>query len=86
VRDAPPALDALVRGLGQMLLRSPRNHRSHGGDAQLGGFLDGPFHVIELVNGKHQGYGQRGIGLELGDQVEADFALFAVQGDAATSA
>jgi hypothetical protein len=72
MHDAPPALGALRRGLGQMLLRPPRNHRRNRGHSQLGGFLDGPLHVIEFVDGHHQSNGQRGIGLQLGDQIEAD--------------
>ncbi len=72
MRDAPPALGALLRGLGQMLLGPPRNHRRHRGHAQLGGLLDGPLHAIELVHGQYQRDRQRGIGLQLGDQIEAD--------------
>ncbi len=72
MHDAPPTLGALAGGFGQMLLRSPRNHRRNGGDSQLGGFFDGPLHVVELVDGHHQSNGQRGIGLKLGDQIEAD--------------
>jgi hypothetical protein len=74
MRDAPPALGALLRGLGQVLLRPPRDHRRNRGNAQFGGLLDGPLHAIELVDGHHQRNGQRGIGLEFGDQVEANFS------------
>ena len=72
MRNAPPALRALLRRLRQMLLRPPRNHRSNRGNAQLGRLLDRPLHVIELVDGHHQRNGQRGIGLNFGDQVEAN--------------
>ncbi len=72
MHDAPPALGALGCRRGQMLLRPPRNHRRNGGNSQLGGFFDGPLHVIELVDGHDQSDGQRGIGLEFGDQIEAD--------------
>ena len=72
MHDAPPARGALQGGLGQMLFRAPRNHRRYRGNAQLGSFLDGPLHVIELVDGHHQRDGHRRIGLQFGDQIEAD--------------
>ena len=75
VRDAAPALGALLRSLGQVLFCSPRDDRRDRGNAELGGFLDCPLHAIELVDGEDQRDGQRGIGFELGGQVEADFAL-----------
>ena len=64
MRDPPPTLGALLCRLGQVLLRPPRNHRSDRGHAKFGGLLNGPLHVIELVNGHHQGNGQCGIGLQ----------------------
>jgi hypothetical protein len=51
------------------------------GDAQLGGFFDGPLHAIELVDGHHQSNRQRGVGIEFGNKVEAYFARFSIQGD-----
>jgi hypothetical protein len=41
------------------------------GDAKLGRLLNGPLHVIELVDRHDQRQGQRGIGLHLGDEIEA---------------
>ena len=81
VRDAPPAFRALLRGLRQMLLRSARDHRRDRRNAEFGGFFDRPLHAIELVDGHHQSNGQRGVGLELGGEVEANFARFSGQGD-----
>ena len=72
MRDAAPALGTLFGGLGQMLLSAARNHGRQSGDAEFGGFLDGPLHAIELVNRHDQRDGQRGIGCKLGQQVEAN--------------
>jgi hypothetical protein len=58
-----------------VLFRAPRNHRRNHSHAQFCGLLDGPLHVIELVDRKHQRNGQRGIGLKFGDQVEAHLAV-----------
>ena len=83
--DASPALRTLLRGLGQMLLGPPRNHRRHRRDAKLSGFFDGPLHAIELVDGHYQRNGQCGIGLKLGDQVEADLSAGATVTAATTA-
>ena len=72
MRDAPPSFCALRCGSCQVLFRSPRNHRRHRLDSQLGSLLDSPLHVIELVDGYHQRKGKRRLGCELGDQVEAN--------------
>ena len=72
MRDPPPTLGTFLCRLGQVLLRPLSNHWSDGGHAKFGGFLNGPLHVIKLVNGHYQGNGQCGIGLNLRDQVEAD--------------
>ncbi len=73
MRNAPPALRTLLRGLRQVLLRAPRNHRDHRGHAQLCRLLNRPLHAIEFVHGNHQRDRQRGVGLQFGNQVEADF-------------
>ena len=75
VRDPAPTFGTLFCALGQMLLRPLRDHRSQRGNAEFGRFLDGPLHAIEFVDGDDERDGQRGIGLNLGDQVEADLVL-----------
>jgi hypothetical protein len=72
MRNATPALGSLFGGLGQVLLSPLRNHGSQGGNTEFSRLLDGPLHVIKLVNSHNQGYGQRGIGLYFGYQVEAN--------------
>jgi hypothetical protein len=71
-RNAPPTLHPLFHGLSKMLLSPPRNHRRQCGHSQLGGLLNRPLHAIELVNGYHQCNGQRWVGPDLGNQVEAN--------------
>ena len=75
MRDAPPALHALGRGLRKMLLGAARNHRSDCGDAELGGFFDGPLHPIELVDRHYERNGQRGVGIDFSNELEAHLAL-----------
>ncbi len=72
---------ALLRGLGKMLLRPPRDHRRDFGHAQLGGLLDRPLHAVEFINGEHQRYGERRIGRQFGHQVQPHLAAVLGQRD-----
>jgi hypothetical protein len=71
--DPPPTLDALFGGLGKMLLCTLRNDRSDGGNAQFSCLLDCPLHAIKLEDRHYERNGQRGIGLNFGNQIEANF-------------
>ena len=75
MRDAAPSLRALPRSLREMLFAAARNNRRDRRDTEFGGLFDRPFHVIELVDSHYQRNGQRGLGLGLGDEVEADLAV-----------
>jgi hypothetical protein len=60
VRDAAPALDALLRGLRQMLLSPRAITGAMAATPSFGGFLDGPLHAIELVDGETSVTGSAG--------------------------
>ena len=51
---AAPALGSLGGGLGEVLLGTAAEDGGDAGDAQLGGLLDGPLHVVELEDGEQE--------------------------------
>ncbi len=73
--DAAPAFDSLGGGQGEVLLGAASEDGGDTGDAELGGFFDGPLEVIELEDGEEQVEGKGGIGLELFVEGEEDFLL-----------
>lgn len=78
--NAAPALDAFGGGLGEVLFCAAGEDGGDAGYAQLGGFFDGPFHVIELEDGEEEMKWERGVGLELFVEGEVDFGV-AYRGD-----
>ncbi len=58
-----------------MFFGSPRKDGSDARHAQLGGFFDGPFHVIELEDGQQQVQRKCGVGFELFVEREQDLVF-----------
>ena len=71
--DAAPAFDAFGGGEGEVLLGAAGEDGRDAGDAEFGGFFDGPLEVVELEDGEQQMDGQCGVGFEFLVEGEADF-------------
>ena len=80
--DATPAFGARSGCLSEMLLAAARDDGNDARGSELGDFLDGPLHAIEFEDGEQESDGERGIGFDFGDEVEAD----RVAGDAGDDA
>ncbi len=73
--DAAPAFYSLGGGLGEVLFGAAGEDGGDAGDAELGGFFDGPLHVIELEDGEEEMEGEGGVGLEFFVEGEEDFCF-----------
>ena len=73
--DAAPAFGAFGSGEGEMLLGAAGEDGRDAGDAEFGGFLDGPLEVIELEDGEQEVDGQGGVGFEFFVEDEGDFGV-----------
>ncbi len=73
--DAAPAFDTLGSSQSQVLFRAAGEDRGHAGDAEFGGFFDGPFQMIELEDGEEQVQGKGCVGLELFVEGEANLCI-----------
>ena len=73
--DAAPALDALLGGLGEVLLGAAGENGGDAGDAEFGRLFDGPLEVIELEDGEKEMDWEGGVGLELFVKSEDDLRL-----------
>jgi len=73
--DATPAFGSLERSLGEVFFGAAGEDGRDAGDAEFGGLLDGPLHVIELEDGEEEMEGKGGVGGELFVEEEVDFLL-----------
>ena len=71
--DAAPAFGAFGGGEGEVLFGAAGEDGRDAGDAEFGGFFDGPLEVIELEDGEQEMDGQGGVGFELFVEGEVDF-------------
>ena len=78
--DAAPAFYTFRGGLGEVLFGAAGEDGGDASDAELGGLLDGPLHVVELEDGEEEMQGKGGVGLELFVEGEED-CVFADGGD-----
>lgn len=61
-RDAAPAFGTFVGCEGEVLFGAAGEDGGDGGDAEFGGFFDGPLHVIELEDGEEEVEGEGCVG------------------------
>ncbi len=73
--DAAPAVGSFGGGEGEVFFGAAGEDGSDAGDAQFGGFLDGPFEVVELEDGEEEVDGERGVGFELFVEEEVDLSV-----------
>lgn len=73
--DAAPSIDAPGGGLGEVLLGASCEDGCDAGDAEFGGFLDGPFEVIELEDGEEEVEGECGFGFVFFVESEGDLVV-----------
>ena len=81
--DAAPAFGALGGGEGEVLLGAAGKDGRDSGDAQFGGFLDGPLEAIELEDGEEKVDGEGRVGFQLFVEGEEDFRLLVIAGGGA---
>ena len=72
--------DRLGAALGEVLFGAAGEDGGDAGDAEFGGFFDGPLEVIELEDGEEEMEGQGGVGFEFFVEGEVDF-VFGDAGD-----
>ena len=87
--DAAPAFGALGGGEGEVLLGAAGKDGRDSGDAQFGGFLDGPLEAVELEDGEEKVDGEGCVGFQLFVEGEEDFdswSLLAAARSSVTSA
>jgi hypothetical protein len=73
--DATPAFDAFGGGLGEVFFGAAGEDGGDAGDAEFGGLLDGPLHVVELEDGQEEMEGKGGVGFELFVEGEEDLGF-----------
>ena len=72
VSDATPAFDPFDGGLGEVLFGAAGKDGRDGGDAEFGGFFDGPFKVVEFEDSEIKVERQGVVGFELFVEKEVD--------------
>ena len=73
--DAAPAFGAFGGGEGEVFFGAAGEDGGDACDAELGGFFDGPLHVIELEDGEEEVEGEGGVGFEFFVEGEEDIVL-----------
>ena len=76
--DAAPAFDAFGGGEGEALLGAAGKDGRDAGDAQFGGFLDGPLEAVELEDGEQKVDGEGRVGFQLFVEGEEDFGVLLI--------
>ncbi len=73
--DAAPAFGSLGGGEGEVFFGAAGEDGGDVGDAEFGGFLYGPFEVIEFEDGQEQVYWECGVGFQFFVEDEANFLI-----------
>ena len=81
--DATPAFSPLRGGEGEVLLGAAGEDGCDAGDAQLGGFFDGPLEAVELEDGEQEVDGEGCVSFQLFVEGEEDFGLLVIAGGGA---